>query len=114
MSVSSEIVCTFLFGMEFAKTSAFKRKDAILNESNDTIIEIQFFGIEPYSISYRLAKQMAFDRSSLMKWLRCRNTLYAGTAERYCHLPSGNACLITQDMPKCVIRRQRKRQNESI
>lgn len=44
MSVSSEIICTFLFGMEFAETSAFKRKDAILNESNNTIIKIQVFG----------------------------------------------------------------------
>lgn len=91
MSVSSEIICTFLFGMEFAKTSAFKRKDAIMNESNNTIIEIQFLGIEPYSVSYRLAKQMACDRSSLMKWRplseytvcwNCRTLLPSAVRER--------------------------------
>lgn len=92
MSVSSEIICTFLFGMEFAKTSAFKRKDAILNESNNTISEVQSFGDGAvFHISCRLAKQMAIGRSSLMKWhplseytvcWNCRTLLPSAVRER--------------------------------
>ncbi len=204
MSVSSEIICTFLFGMEFAKTSAFKRKDAILNESNNTISEVQSFGDGAVFHFLPVGKTDGdwpefFDEMASVVGIHCMPDLQTFiaicrrgpfgfwsdyTRKAPCHLPEAgqiiesrhnglhsivqieeafllltectaeaaefrrrngsitldhascdfllkriaeqkgierkllklflNNRIITQDMPKCIIRKQTKRQNESI